>query len=55
MLSSSQLGAEDQLLKAVKKLENVEEAYVVYAAYHIVMKSFISNYVLVHIMTSRSG
>ena len=38
MLINSEVGAEDGLLKELRKLENVEEAYGVYGAYDIVVK-----------------
>jgi len=38
MLINSEAGAEDELLKELRKLENVEEAYGAYGAYDIVVK-----------------
>jgi len=38
MLINSEVGAEDELLKELRKLENVEEAYGVYGAYDIIVK-----------------
>ena len=38
MLINSEVGAEDQLLKELRKVENVEEAYRVCGAYNIVVK-----------------
>ena len=38
VLINSEIGAEDEVLKALKKVEGVEEAYVVYGVYDIVAK-----------------
>ena len=38
MLINSEAGAEDELLKEQRKLENVEEAYCVHGAYDIIVK-----------------
>jgi len=38
VLINSEIGAEDEVLNALKKVEGVEEAYVVYGVYDIVAK-----------------
>ena len=38
MFINSEAGAQDKVLKELRKLENVEEAYGVYGAYDIVVK-----------------
>jgi len=38
VLINSEIGAEDEVLKELKKIENVKEAYVVYGVYDIVAK-----------------
>jgi DNA-binding Lrp family transcriptional regulator len=38
MLINCQTGAENELLKELKKIDNVEEAYAVYGAYDIIIK-----------------
>ena len=38
VLINSEIGAEDEVLNALKKVEGVEEAYIVYGVYDIVAK-----------------
>ena len=38
VLINSEIGAEDEVLKALKQVEGVEEAYIVYGVYDIVAK-----------------
>jgi DNA-binding Lrp family transcriptional regulator len=38
VLINSEIGAEDEVLKELRKIENVKEAYVVYGVYDIVAK-----------------
>ncbi|MEM2897159.1 MAG: Lrp/AsnC ligand binding domain-containing protein [Candidatus Bathyarchaeia archaeon] len=38
VLINSEIGAEDEVLEELKKVENVKEAYVVYGVYDIVAK-----------------
>lgn len=38
VLINSEIGAEEDLLKELKKIENVKEAYSVYGVYDIVVK-----------------
>lgn len=38
VLINSEIGAEDEVVKELKKIENVKEAYVVYGVYDIVAK-----------------
>jgi DNA-binding Lrp family transcriptional regulator len=38
VLINSEIGAEDEVLRELKKIENVKEAYVVYGVYDIVAK-----------------
>ena len=38
VLINSEIGAEDELLKELEKLENIKEAYSVYGVYDIIVK-----------------
>ena len=38
VLINSEIGAEEELLKDLKKIENVKEAYSVYGVYDIIVK-----------------
>ena len=38
VLINSEIGAEDEVLKALRQVEGVEEAYIVYGVYDIVAK-----------------